>query len=131
MVRYLVAHENEVYPALAAKGEALRRGVEKVFADRGILARCTGDGNGVISGSSMASLYFPFQADRVATSADEMQDTSFCDVALRERALKLGLLLEDVNVMHGLGAVSMSHTDDDLARVFEAFDAFAVRLKNA
>lgn len=128
MVEYLRDHEDEVYPALAAKGERLRKGIEQVFADRGILARCTGYGNDVVTGGSLSSIYFPRQADFCPQSAEDFTDPDLSDVVLREKALKLGLLLHNVNIVHGLGAVSTCHTDQDLEMVFEACDAFALRL---
>jgi len=128
MIRHLLAHEHEIYPALAARTERLRRGIEQVLAARGILARCTGDGNGVVPGGSLASLYFPLREDHYPTSAEDMTDARLCDTVLKEQALKVGLLLHGVNVVHGLGALSLSHTDEELARVLEAFDAFAQRV---
>ena len=128
LVEYLIEHESGIYPALATRGERLRTGIEKVFADRGILAHCTGHGNGAITGGSLASVYFPLRGDHHPSSAEDLLDPRLCDVTLREEALKLGLLLENVNVMHGLGALSHSHTEQDLTRVFDAYDSFALRL---
>jgi len=128
MVEHLCAHEKVIYPLLAAKGARLRAGIEQVFADRGICARCTGQANGVFPEGSLASIYFPLREDHYPSSAEDLTDPHLCDVTLQEDALKLGLLLQDVNVMHGLGALSTEHTDEDLQRVFEAFDAFARRL---
>lgn len=128
LIEYLSGHESEIYPTLAAKGERLRAGIERVFADRGVLARCTGHGNGAISEGSLAAIYFPLRDDHYPSSAEDMQDPRLCDTTLREVALKLGLLLHNVNVVHGLGAISYRHTDEDLERVFEACDAFALRL---
>jgi len=128
LIRYLVAHEEAIYPALAAKGDRLREGIEDAFARHGILARCTGHSRDSVTGGSLLSVYFPYREDHVPTSAETMLDPSLCDVTLREKALKLGLLLEGVNVVHGLGAISTAHTDDDLDRTIAAFDAFAARL---
>jgi glutamate-1-semialdehyde 2,1-aminomutase len=133
MIEYLRDHEDTIYPALAARGDALRRGIEQAFADRDVLARCTGYGNDAIPGGSLASIYFPERDDADCTfhtprSAEDMTDPRLTDVRLREEGLKLGLLLHGVNVVHGLGALSAAHTDQDLARVFEACDAFAQRL---
>jgi glutamate-1-semialdehyde 2,1-aminomutase len=139
MIEYLRDHEDVIYPALAAKGDALRQGIEKAFADRGVLARCTGYSNDAIPGGSLASVYFPERDDaecgdtriasfRTPRSAEDMTDPRLTDIRLREQGLKLGLLLHGVNVVHGLGALSAAHTDEDLARVFEACDAFAKRL---
>jgi len=128
MLSYLRDREEALYPALSARGDALRQGIEQAFADRGVLARCTGYGNDAIPGGSLATIYFPERDDLSPRSAEDMTDPRLTDVRLREEGLKLGLLLHGVNVVHGLGALSTAHTDADLARVFEACDAFAKRL---
>lgn len=128
MIEYLTAHADEIYPTLAAKTARLRDGIERVFADRGILARCTGRANGVIPGGSLSMIHFPLQDDHEPSSAEDLMNPQLSDVVLRERALKLGLLLNNVNVVHGLGALSYSHSDKDLESVFEACDAFAKRV---
>ena len=127
MVEHLVTHEAEIYPALAAYGERLRCGIEKVFADRGILARCTGHPNGAIKGSSLFGVYFPRRDDLQPTTPEDISDPALCDVRLRDREFKLGLLLHGVNLAHGRGAVATAHTEAHLERVLEACDAFAKR----
>jgi len=128
MVEHLRANEGTIYPALAAKGARLRAGIERVFAERGLCARCTGHANGVLPEGSLCSVYFPLRDDHYPSSAEDLTDPSLCDVTLQEEALKIGLLLHDVHVMHGLGAISTAHSDEDLERVYQAFDAFACRL---
>ncbi len=129
MINYLTTHEKEIYPRLAEKGSYLRHGIERAFADRGVLARCTGHGNAVIAGGSLGTIYFPLRPDTVATSPEDLTDPALCDTMMREQALKLGLLLHKVNVVHGLGALSMAHTREDLDHVIEACDAFAKRVR--
>lgn len=129
MLDYLIAHESTLYPALAAKGDWLRRNIERVFADRGILARCTGDdAEAIPAGGSLGWVNFPLREDATLTAPEDVTDPSVCDVALREKALKIGLLLKGVNVVHGLGAISLEHSEEVLARTLEAYDAFAKRL---
>ena len=128
MIDYLRQHEADIYPALATRAERLRTGVEEAFADRAILARCTGHTDRSVAAGSLVGLYFPLRDDFYAASADEMQDPNLCDVTLRDKALKVGMLLQNVHTMQGLGALSYSHTDQDLAQVFEACDAFARRV---
>lgn len=128
MIRHLIAHQDEIYSALANKGERLRTGVEKVFADRGILARCTGHSNTAVPGSSLQSIYFPLREDHYPTSVEALCNPILCDRTLSEEILKLGLLLHDVNIVHGLGAISLAHTDEHMARVLDACDAFAKRI---
>lgn len=130
MLEYLIANEQTIYPALAAKGEWLRMHIEQVFADRGILVRCTGaDAEALPAGSSLGWVNFPLRDDTPLTAPEDVTDPSLCDVTLREKALKIGLLLEGVNVVHGLGALSTAHSEEILARTLEAYDAFAKRLR--
>jgi glutamate-1-semialdehyde 2,1-aminomutase len=129
MLRYLVAHEDEVYPALAAQGERLRQGIEEAMAAEGVLARCTGRGNAAVQGSSLSTVYFPLQEDLAPQGPEALHDPRLCDLTLAEPVLKIGLLLQGVNVVHGLGALSMAHTEADLERTWAAFGALAQRIR--
>jgi glutamate-1-semialdehyde 2,1-aminomutase len=129
MLRYLLAHGDAVYPELSARGATLRQGIERAFRSRGVLARCTGEGNDVIQGSSLATVYFPRRADLYPQGPDDLSDPRLCDLELRETVLKLGLLLEGVHVVHGLGALSLAHGEPELARTLEAFDRVAERIR--
>jgi glutamate-1-semialdehyde 2,1-aminomutase len=131
MLDYLIAHEQEVYPMLAARARRLQEGIERVFAGRGIFARCTGqDAEALPNGSSLSWVNL-MHDDAPLTSPEDVTDPARCDVVLREKALKLGLVLHGVNVSHGLGAVSLSHSDETLARTLEAYDAVAKRIAEA
>ena len=131
MLEHLVRNESTIYPQLAAAGERLRAGIEKVFADHGVLARCTGRGNEVLPGGSLIQVHFPYREDAELDSPDLVWDPRNCDVAMREQVLKLGLLLRDVNVSHGLGALSTAHSEADLSQTLEAFDWLAGEIARA
>lgn len=126
---YLVEHQEEVYPRLAELGEKTRQVIEAAFLAEGVFARCTGYGNEAVPGSSLAMTHFPHQEDCALTTPDDVFDPENCDVVLREQVMKLGLLLEDIHVIHGLGAVSLAHTEDDIARLSEACGRIARRVK--
>jgi len=130
MIRYLTEHEQEIYPTLAAKAKRFCTAIEQVFADRGILACCTGQRGGPQPGGSIAGVNFTLRPDCMQTTADDFMNPERSQVALREQALKLGLLLHNVNVVHGLGAISLSHSEEDFQRSLEAYDAFAQRAKS-
>jgi glutamate-1-semialdehyde 2,1-aminomutase len=125
---YLVEHEQEVYSRLAELGEKTRQTIEAAFADEGIYARCTGYGNEAVPGSSLAMTHFPCEDGCKLRSPDDVYDPDVCDVILREHVMKLGLMLEDVHVIHGLGALSIAHTEDDIARLGEACRRVARRM---
>ncbi|MDI7278063.1 MAG: aminotransferase class III-fold pyridoxal phosphate-dependent enzyme [Anaerolineae bacterium] len=131
MIEHLVRHESTTYPQLAEAGERLRAGLEKVFADHGMLARCTGRGNEVVPGSSLIQVHFPCRDDLALEGPEALWDPLLCDAMMRERVLRLGLLLRDVNVSHGLGALSTAHSEADLAQTLEAFDWLAGEVARA
>jgi glutamate-1-semialdehyde 2,1-aminomutase len=127
MIEHLVAHESEIYPRLAALGERTRRGIERIFGAHGIEARCTGDGNAAVPGSSMAGVQFPINGHNDIIYPEQTQDPAVCDIALREQVLKLGLLVQDVNVAHGVGALAMAHSDADVDKLLAACEVVAAR----
>lgn len=129
MLEYLVAHEAEVYPRLARLGDLLRRTTESVFAGAGIPVRCTGKPNAIVPGSSMAMVHFVYDPAQSLASPNDVDDPRLCDVALRERVFQLALLCEDVHVVHGLGAVSTAHTEDDLKAFAVVLQRVAQRIK--
>jgi glutamate-1-semialdehyde aminotransferase len=127
VIQYLIDHEAQVYSHLAELGNQVRHRLETIFADHGILARCTGYPNEAVSGSSLAMLHFPVSPDIEITSPDIAADPTCCMFKVREYALKLALLLNDVYAVHGLGALSTSHTQNDLEHLYQACDAAAER----
>jgi glutamate-1-semialdehyde 2,1-aminomutase len=129
MLTYLVEHEAEIYGRLAELGQQVRVRTERIFADHGVLARCTGYPNEAVKGSSLATVHFPVRADVVVDSPDVAADPSLCMIDVRERIFKLAMLLEDVYTMHGLGALSAAHTGDVLEHFYDACDHVAQRLE--
>lgn len=120
MLTYLMQHGDDLYPALQKKGKALRKGVENAFAQHGIVARCTGYGTETIPGGSLASVSFPYDPNADLKTAADLHDPTRSDIVRRERLLKLAMLLEGVHVVHGLGAVSATHTMEDVNEIVAA-----------
>ena len=129
MMEYLAAHEAEIYPRLADLGEKARRAMEQAFAEEGIYARCTGYPNESLPGSSMGMLHFPYREGCDLSCPEDVYDPDKCDVALRDTVLQTALLIEDVHVVHGLGALSMAHTEADIGLLEEACRRAARRIK--
>ncbi len=128
MMDHLVTHEAEIYPRLAALGDRARRTVEKAFAAEGIVARCTGNPGGAFTGSSMSAVHFPYDPSTPCDSPEQTRNPAVCDVELSDTVLQLALLVEDVFVMHGLGAVSTAHTEADVERLGDACRRAAARI---
>ncbi|MBM3127670.1 MAG: aminotransferase class III-fold pyridoxal phosphate-dependent enzyme [Chloroflexi bacterium] len=129
LLTYLVEHENEIYPRLAQLGAQTRQTIEDAFAAEGIFARCTGHPNDVLRGSSMAVPQFPYDEEQSLSSPDDVNDPTLCDVELRDHLFQLALLLDDVHVVHGGGALSTAHTEQDIARLGESCRRVARRVR--
>ena len=129
MLNHLVDNEEVIYPQLAARGEQMRQQVEQTFADEGILARCTGYGNEAVPGSSLAMIHFPYDPDLPLLHPEYLWDPRTCDIVLREQVLKLALLLEGVYVLHGLGALSTRHGEQEMRYLVRACSRVAKRIK--
>jgi glutamate-1-semialdehyde 2,1-aminomutase len=128
MLRHLVENASRIYPRLAAAGARLRREIAANFAARGIEVLCTGEGNEAVPGGSLFMVHFP-RRKQGRLSPDDLWNPAVSDVRLKEEVLKLALLVEGVNVVHGGGAVSLAHTDSDLDITVAAYDRAARLIK--
>jgi glutamate-1-semialdehyde 2,1-aminomutase len=128
MMEHLVAQEAVVYPRLTELAAKARQAVEQAFAEKGITVRCTGRQSNAIPSSSMSAVHFPYDPATPCDSPEQTRNPDVCDVELSDIVLQLALLLEDVFVMHGLGAVSMAHTEEDIASLGEACGRAAERI---
>ncbi|MFQ5418970.1 MAG: aspartate aminotransferase family protein [Anaerolineae bacterium] len=129
LMTYLVDHEADIYPRLAALGEKTRRTLEAAFAQEGLYACCTGYGNEALPGSSIFMVHFPYDNSVKLESPEDVYDPAVCDVALTGKVLQLALLLEDVILVRGHGVVTVTHAEDDLYLFGEACRKVARRLK--
>lgn len=130
MMNYLAENETEIYPRLAALGIVAREKFIQAFKNEGISARSTGF-NKDLPDSSLFVLHFPYQSDHQISSPEDANDPELCDLVLRKEVVKLGLLLHDVNMTEGKGAVSFAHTEADLEMVAAACSKLAKRIKKA
>jgi glutamate-1-semialdehyde 2,1-aminomutase len=129
LMEYLVDHEAEIYPRLAELGSQARRAMEAAFAGEGIYACCTGHENGVLPGSSLFMLHFPYREEPCRGSLQDWHDPAVCDTVLRDQVLDLALMLEDVFVVHSHGVVSTAHTEADTDVLAGACRRVARRIK--
>ena len=107
----------------------MRRTMESAFQGEGIFARCSGYGNDVVPGSSLAYLHFPYREDTVLDRPERSADPALCDVELTKHVLQLALLLENVYLVHGHGALSTVHTEADILILEQACRHVARRIK--
>ncbi len=126
---HLETHASEIYPYLSELGQRTRQTVEAAFAEEGILARCSGCASDVLPPSSISGLVFPYRDDLRLDSPDVVCNPAFVDTVLGEEVLRRALLLEDIHVFHGLGALTTAHTTKDIERLGNACHKVAKRVK--
>jgi len=129
MIRYLVAHEDEIYPRLTELGCKARQTIEAAYASEGILVRCTGFGNDVVPDSSMVMPHFPYDDHYDLNLPHSVQNPEICDVRFRDVVLRVAMLLEDIYTVHGLGSLTTAHGEADIERLGEACRQTARRVK--
>ena len=128
-ISYLEAHASEIYPYLSELGQRTRQTVEAAFAEEGLLARCSGCDSDVLPPSSISGLVFPYRDDLRLDSPDVVRNPALVDTVLGEEVLRRALLLEDIHVFHGLGALTTAHTTEDIERLGNACHKVAKRVK--
>jgi glutamate-1-semialdehyde 2,1-aminomutase len=129
LMAHLVEHETEIYPYLAQIGERTRKTIENAFAQEGILAHCTGEGNDALPGSSMFMIHFPYRQDARLERPEDWSNPEICDITLSHRVLDLALLVHDVFMLHSHGAVSTAHSEADIDLLGQACQQVARRIK--
>ena len=111
MIQYLKDHAEEVYPLLETKGKKVREGVQRVMNSEGIQTAVTGIG-------SLFQTHFPLQGEITLDSPDAINRLT--DAEKKEVEFRMRMLTKGVHVMHGGGALSTAHSDEDIGRIIEA-----------
>lgn len=119
MLTHLRDHEADIYPRIAARGREIRRLCEEAFRAEGIPAVCTG-ANADLPDSSIFFLNFPHNDGLSITCPEQANDPALCDQVLRTAVLPLGLLLQNLNLAEGHGAVSTAHTEEHIRQAGDA-----------
>ena len=77
----------------------------------------------------MVTLHFPHNENVSIDNPEKVFDPSVCDVTLSRDVVELALLLENVFMLKGHGAVSTAHTEEDLSFLDRACHRVARRIK--
>lgn len=129
MVRHLIEHRDEVYPRLAETGRRLREGVRRLAEQAGLPLYVFGDSAEALPGSSLVFVHAGRSDVEPPSCPEELAERRHPTIG--ERLLKATLLLEDVSVRNGLGAVSTRHGEEELRRTLEGFSAAIERFRRA
>ena len=124
-IKYLVEHEQEIYPRIGAMGAKVRKGIAEIFAKYGFNAKCTGDNDAVAKNSSVVGVHFVSKnIDRII-SPEEVLNPEVCDFELREKIFRLAMLEEGFNIFHGYGGISAAHTEAEIQASLDAVERIA------
>ena len=77
----------------------------------------------------MFKMHFPWSTDSKLERPEDVLDPSACDVDLADRVVPLALLLEDIHMMRGRGALTTAHTHDDIVLARDACARVAQRVR--
>ncbi len=124
-VKYLTENSSEIYPKIGRLGEKVRGEIEKIFNHFGFFVRCTGDGKRITANSSLVGVQFLHPSDEPITSPEQVWNPDVCDVIMREKIFKLAMLEEGFNIFHGYGAISASHTAQEVQDSLDAVESIA------
>jgi glutamate-1-semialdehyde 2,1-aminomutase len=128
MLRHVIEAEAEVYGRLAELGEQMRAGLRRVAQETGVPLHILCEPGEVLTGSSLIFVYVATEGEAAPCCPEDLA-TSRSPVD--ERLLKSVLLLEDVSIRSGLGAISTVHTDADLERTLDGFASALGRVRRA
>jgi glutamate-1-semialdehyde 2,1-aminomutase len=126
-LKYLISHEEEIYPRIGRLGERVRKQVEEIFRSHGFHVRCTGDGYPVAKNSSIIGVHFLHSSLERIMSPEEAWNPEVSDSELREKIFKLSMLEEGFNIFHGYGTIAVAHTDEEIEASLEAVDRIATK----
>ncbi|GAB4261538.1 MAG: glutamate-1-semialdehyde 2,1-aminomutase [Deferrisomatales bacterium] len=121
-LRALEAEGERFYDTLDRRGRRLRAGVEACFERAGVPAACTGRG-------SLFMTHLLRGEDRAIESPHHVVEKTWAEI--RDRELRIALLNRGVYAVHGGGALSAAHGDDEVDRLLEAYEAVGPAVREA
>ncbi len=110
MLLYLEKHKDTIYNELNKKGNYVREKITEFIKNNNIKAAVTGT-------ASLYMIHFPFEYGVEIISPEDIGGKT--DIYKRENEFKVRLLNEGLHVMHGGGAISTSHSYNDLDFIIE------------
>jgi glutamate-1-semialdehyde 2,1-aminomutase len=127
-LRYLIEHEDEIYPYIGRLGRMAREGIEERLTAYGVNARCGGDAGPVSENSSLVAVHVMTDGAEAVSSPDQVYDPARSDMELRDEIFRLAMLKEGFHVVHGYGGISFAHTEEQIQESLDAFERIAKRL---
>jgi glutamate-1-semialdehyde 2,1-aminomutase len=129
MLGHLTSEEPRLYPRLAELGQRAREGLLRLTREMGVPAFVPDPPDEQARGSSLVMMHLAAEEGPVPSCPEELAEGRH--PTIDERLLKSTLMLEDLSVRSGLGAISAAHTEEDVDRTLEGIRAGLDRLRRA
>ena len=120
MLHYLKDHRKKIYPLLESRGKRIRKGLQEVLDQVGLIAMVTGTG-------SLFQTHFPFKKGTPLDSPQSIHRLT--DLERREVEFRIRMLAAGIHVMHGGGCLSLAHSDEDIEKIIKAARKVAKEMK--
>lgn len=124
-IQHLIKHSQDIYPRIGKLGRKVRKEIEQIFSDYGILVQCTGDAAPIARESSVVGVQFLKQQTGRIISPEQVWNPEVCDIEIREKIFKLAMLEEGFHIFHGYGAISSSHSEEEIQASLDAVERIA------
>lgn len=129
MLTEIDTHAAQIYPQLADRAENLRRGLTEVGRRSNVPMAILGAPLPPLPVGSLVMPHLLCDDGPAPRSPQELSERQH--PAVDERLLRSVLLLHDLSTRTGIGAVSLAHDDEDIARTLVTYEAGLDRLRAA
>ena len=129
-IKYLVEHEDKIYPAIGRLGAIVRKEIESIFSNYGFQVKCTGYDENVTDSSSIVGVHFIKKKIGRIRYPEEVWNPEICDSELREKIFRLAMLGEGFNIFHGYGSISAAHLKKEIQSSLDAVERIAKKWTN-
>lgn len=131
-IKYLVKHEKEIYPSIIKKMNTLRNACKEIMRKYNIDVDITGEsGDESIPNFPIGTIRFIKDKEKYdKTKAINHWNNDLVDINLRDRVIRMALMLKGIYVWQGMGVITHSHDDEDIIKLISAYEEFASELGN-
>lgn len=130
-IRYLTEHEKDIYPPMIEKMNFIRESCKKIMGKNNIDTDITGESHdGSIPSFPIGTIRFIKDRSKYdASRAIHHWNQQAVDIDLRDRVIRIALMLKGFYTWQGLGVVTNAHTVEDINGFISAYQDVAVDLK--
>lgn len=132
VIKYLVKHEQEIYPSIIKKMDTLRNSCKEIMRRHNIEVDVTGEsGDESIPNFPIGTIRFIKDGEKYdKKKVINHWNNDAIDNNLRDKVIRMSLMLKGIYVWQGMGVVTHAHSDEDIEKLISAYEEFATDLEN-